>query len=436
MRRLKASDAEHLGIFFERNDRFEVTGFFKAFQLNMETAKKLLNPARKDQFFVMEGPDKFLAFSMLRGWDEGYDTPSFGIFVDWEYHGCGYGKRLCEWTFRWADQTGVPKVRLSVYEKNTHAINIYKKLGFIENARQYDKDKNASIIMHRTRQNIKTKVFTSTQALIAYESLIDRLSYWYDAGIFCIEMSNYKVDNADEFLKTALLFPGALLIHHFFPAERHNLVLNLASPSPSVRQETLLFFKRSIDWSEKIGSPFFSFHAGYISDPVDRNKYGFVFNTSAQKEAEAALNRFTSALKELAKYAAEHNIFLLVENNIVTKENRDKLLLSKPDEFMNLFERLQETKNVGILLDWGHWLVTSNTYRLNLDSFKSLCERINGIHLHTNNGLADEHLPYSENDPCMNMIKKYNPKFISLEGKYPTIAVLQNSILKMEKTLQ
>jgi len=425
MRRLRETDIDKLGIFFARNNRPDVT-----------TARELLKPKRKDLFFVMEENGRFLAFSMLRGKDEGYDVPSFGIFVDWEHQRDGNGKRLSEWTFRWADQVGVLKIRLSVFEENIQAKTLYERLGFIETERRRDNDGHVSVIMHRMRPNSRTKVFASTQALPSDETLAQRLSRWSDAGIRHIELSNYSIEDENDFLIEASCFPGELLIHHFFPANRNDVVLNLGSEEASRRNNTFHFFQRSIEWSAKIGAPYFSFHAGYVTDPVGRDAQGFVLGEPAPGAYEIAWDQFSAGVVSLGKLASESGVGLLIENNVASKGNADKLLLAKPEEFSRFLNQSSTYDNIGILLDWGHWLVTANTYNLNLDSFHSLSDRIWGIHLHQNDGRVDEHIPLKPDNSHIDMLRSYNPKFVSLEGHYQSISVLQNDVLQMEKMFQ
>jgi len=434
MRRLREPDTEKLGIFFARNNRPDVTTFFNPFPLNENVSRDLLEPARKDLFFVIEENGRFLAFSMLRGQDEGYDIPSFGIFVDWEHQSCGIGKRLSEWTFRWADQAGVPKIRLSVYEENIQARTFYERSGFIETERIRGVDGRVSVIMHRMGpNNTKPKVFASTQALPSDETLAQRLRRWSDVGIHNIELSNYSIEDENHFLNDASRFPGELLIHHFFPSNRNSAVLNLASEDPTCRNDTFHFFQRSIEWSAEIGAPFFSFHAGYVTDPIGRDSHGFVLAEPTTGSYEIAWDRFSTGVEALCKLASETGVRLLIENNVVSESNKAKLLLGKPNEFVRFFGQSGMCDNVGMLLDWGHWLVTANTYQLALDSFLSLSDRIYGIHLHSNDGRADEHLPFHADYSDLNTVRSYNPEFVSLEGHYQTINVLQKDILAMEK---
>jgi len=436
MRRLRSEDANKLGDFFTRNNRPEITNNFSPFPLIYQTACDLLKPERNDLFFIAEENDEFLAFSMLRGKDEGYVIPSFGIFVDWARQNSGYGNRLSEWTFRWADRMGVQKIRLSVYEDNYKALSLYKKYGFTESERRNDKSGRVSLILHRTQPIEKTKIFASTQALPTCESLSQRLNKWFDAGIHRIELSNFPIAGDDDFINMAKSYPGELLIHHFFPDEGSDVILNLASADPTTRQNTHRFFQRSIEWSAKIGAPFFSFHAGYITDPVGRDSNGFVLAEPARDEYDRAWDRFTKEVRVLAKYAANCGIKLLIENNVVIKANKDKLLLSRPEEFVNFLKQFSKTDNIGVLFDWGHWYVTAGTYDLDIASFLLIADNIVGLHLHTNNGVSDEHLPIPSNASQISSLINIHPDYVTLEGHFLNLSILQQNILQMEKVFQ
>ena len=86
--------------------------------------------------YVAQSNGRVVAFSMLRGFDQGYEVPSFGIFVDQEYHGLGIGRQLTMWTIEQARLRGCPAIRLSVYSANTAAETLYRSIGFSEQARE------------------------------------------------------------------------------------------------------------------------------------------------------------------------------------------------------------------------------------------------------------------------------------------------------------
>lgn len=134
-RLIQASDRERLAAFFTRNQVNAVLETFTAFPLTSETAEMICGQEHKDRYYLYENDGQLLAFSMLRGWDEGYAIPSFGIFVDHNMHGKGVGSLVLERTIDEARKLGCTKVRLSVFASNPAAFHIYQKAGFREHER-------------------------------------------------------------------------------------------------------------------------------------------------------------------------------------------------------------------------------------------------------------------------------------------------------------
>src|SRR5262245_34387391 len=97
--RLRPADAAELGALFVRNDVAEITRGFHPFPLTAERARALVAEASLDRFYgARDGDGRLVGFSMLRGWNEGYEVPSLGVLVDREQHGRGIGRRLTRWT--------------------------------------------------------------------------------------------------------------------------------------------------------------------------------------------------------------------------------------------------------------------------------------------------------------------------------------------------
>lgn len=71
------------------------------------------------------------------------------IAVDKAHRGRGVGKKLLKETIERLVEMGVKKVRIEVRESNQVAINLYKKLGFVEKGRieGYYPDGEAAIVM-------------------------------------------------------------------------------------------------------------------------------------------------------------------------------------------------------------------------------------------------------------------------------------------------
>lgn len=126
---------EHVGpltALFERNRATAVAETFDPFPLSGEQAAEIALAPRNDRYLAAVLGDAFVAMSMLRGFDEGYDVPSFGIFVDIAWQGKGIGRWLTETTIEAASKQGCPAIRLSVYASNPGAVHLYRALGFEE----------------------------------------------------------------------------------------------------------------------------------------------------------------------------------------------------------------------------------------------------------------------------------------------------------------
>jgi ribosomal protein S18 acetylase RimI-like enzyme len=127
-----ADHLKELSEMFERNRVPAVTATFDPFELTADTARRIALEPRRDAYFVARGREGFVAMSMLRGFDDGFEIPSFGIFVDYRQQGRGIGRWLTEWTIRWANSHACLAVRLSVYASNRRAGDLYRSLGFSE----------------------------------------------------------------------------------------------------------------------------------------------------------------------------------------------------------------------------------------------------------------------------------------------------------------
>ena len=73
-----------------------------------------------------------VAFGMLRGWHEGYETPSLGIAVRVDAEGRGYGRAMMRELERAARARGAKQIRLRVHPKNARARRLYESCGYGE----------------------------------------------------------------------------------------------------------------------------------------------------------------------------------------------------------------------------------------------------------------------------------------------------------------
>jgi ribosomal protein S18 acetylase RimI-like enzyme len=126
------NDFDSLKDFFLENDKPSITRYFNPFPLTEESAYGITKNKHKDFYYVAYLDNKIVGFTMLRGWEEGYIVPSFGILVHHKFTNLGYGKILTNFTLDQALNLNCKKVRLTVYKSNFVAIHIYRSLGFSE----------------------------------------------------------------------------------------------------------------------------------------------------------------------------------------------------------------------------------------------------------------------------------------------------------------
>jgi len=117
---------KHLKEFFKtiKGDKF-----FHPFPFTKKTIDKIL-AADKDLYFYSWDKEKIVGMCMLRGFDEGYEIPSFGIIVHPDYRDKGIGSAGLDMATEVCERLKCKKIRLTVDEGNERAKRMYKKAGF------------------------------------------------------------------------------------------------------------------------------------------------------------------------------------------------------------------------------------------------------------------------------------------------------------------
>jgi perosamine synthetase len=129
---LTPDDAQDLADFFARNDDAETVAGFHPFPLTAHVAGELTTSPGLDRFYCARVDGRIAAFSMLRGWNEGYEVPSFGILVDAGLRGRRIGRDVTVRTLDAASELGCGRVRLTVEPGNGRARRLYRSVGFTE----------------------------------------------------------------------------------------------------------------------------------------------------------------------------------------------------------------------------------------------------------------------------------------------------------------
>jgi RimJ/RimL family protein N-acetyltransferase len=104
--------------------------FFQPFSFSPEDLNARLSASRRDQYWGMRYEENLVGFFMLRGWDEGFERPSFGVYVAETLSNRGLAKLALQHALNWCRQKGVSAVMLKVHPENTGARRVYEEAGF------------------------------------------------------------------------------------------------------------------------------------------------------------------------------------------------------------------------------------------------------------------------------------------------------------------
>ncbi|MEO0445088.1 MAG: GNAT family N-acetyltransferase [Verrucomicrobiota bacterium] len=92
--------------------------------------QQCLSEARKDGYWGVWKAGCLAGFFMLRGWDEGYERPSFGILIDEAASGIGLGRLCLQFSITECRIRGTKDLMLKVAAENIRARHLYESMGF------------------------------------------------------------------------------------------------------------------------------------------------------------------------------------------------------------------------------------------------------------------------------------------------------------------
>ena len=133
LREVRAADYVRLSEFFAAlAEADEVTRHFHPHPFTPRQARRISEPpvGSRDLYFLAVDDDQVIGYAMLRGWDEGYEVPSFGLCVLPARQGEGLGGRLLDYALQRARQRGSERVMLKVNNDNDPARRLYESRGF------------------------------------------------------------------------------------------------------------------------------------------------------------------------------------------------------------------------------------------------------------------------------------------------------------------
>ena len=144
-RRLGPGDAEALSNLINQDSK-DYSKYFVAFEFDSVTILNILTKAKNDLYYGVYWGEELTGFYMLRGFDDGYTIPSYGVYISSRFNNKGLAALTLNHAISTCKFLGCKKLRLKVHTANTFALKQYLKYGFVETG--FDEKIN-NIIMHR-----------------------------------------------------------------------------------------------------------------------------------------------------------------------------------------------------------------------------------------------------------------------------------------------
>jgi len=129
LKKIKKSEIQEISeVLF--NENVEYLKYFDPFE-SKEQFIKDFTKSSKDVYLKVLNNNTFIGFVTLRGLDDGYKNPRFGIFIMEKYSNMGFGDATIKKTLDLCkEKYNFKKIELKVNKKNHSAIKIYKDNSF------------------------------------------------------------------------------------------------------------------------------------------------------------------------------------------------------------------------------------------------------------------------------------------------------------------
>lgn len=109
----------------------EYVRFFYAFGFEEEEIARALAARTKDIYSGMFWRGELAAFFMLRGWDAGYEVPSFGVVVDVRHRGLAFMRIALDVAKLVSRLAGAPRLMAKIHPDNVSPRGA-RRLGLVQ----------------------------------------------------------------------------------------------------------------------------------------------------------------------------------------------------------------------------------------------------------------------------------------------------------------
>lgn len=264
--------------------------------------------------------------------------------------------------------------------------------------------------------------------------ITETVQKYHQAGINQIELSGgpYLPGGVNELQSTIAACDGLRVsVHNYFPVPSVPFVFNLGSLNSALFEQSFIHAQTAIEWAQKLGSRFYSFHAGFLIDP-QVSELGKKIGKRNLFDREKSLECFISAVKKLSVFAKERGVSLFVENNVLSKRNLEEfsanpLLCVTPEETLACMQELEG--HAKLLVDVAHLKVSAQSLGFNPRQFLDDLEPfIDAYHLSDNDGTADTNDLFTRQSWFTNLLKR--------DVRFCTIEVYKRSPQELAKLVE
>lgn len=223
-----------------------------------------------------------------------------------------------------------------------------------------------------------------------------------------------------------------LFTHNYFPPAEQELVLNIASKDPAVRDASLAHASCAIQFASEIGASLYTIHPGFLSDAdipspntSSNAPYDFVFNGewADRERAQKQLHRSLSVLLEVAD---KSGVRLAVETQ-GSFIDAGVSLLERPsdyDEISDLFEAGLE-----INFNFAHSWFAAQVHEFEFDRLLAICRPyLAAIELSHNDGTHDHHAAIPEGSYVLDWVGRFGDIPLILEFRNASRPELETAI--------
>ena len=132
IKRINTNQANELSDLLLKSSK-EYSQHFIPFEFDLDSVTTAMSRAKRDMFYGIYIDNALVGFYMLRGWDAGYEIPSYGVWIAENYSSKGISKLTLTHAISICRINSIKRLMLKVHPENLVAKKIYEDFGFVYN---------------------------------------------------------------------------------------------------------------------------------------------------------------------------------------------------------------------------------------------------------------------------------------------------------------